>query len=145
MNEVPVVLLVEDDDDDYYLTVEGFRRTDISVKMERVENGLECMNFLKQLGKYANKPVPDIILLDLNMPLMDGREVLKHLTADPHLQHLPVVVLSTSANVQDIEEMYRQRCNSYIVKPVDFNEFLDTIREFSHYWFSLVTMPRLHP
>lgn len=141
MGRIAEILLVEDDEDDYYLTKEGFQRAKFAVNLHRVENGIECMKFLRKQESYADVPTPDIILLDLNMPLMDGREVLRQIIADNQLRRLPVVVLTTSDRDADILEMYENRCSSYIVKPVDFNKFRTAIEEFSDYWFTLVSIP----
>ena len=141
MNITANILLVDDDEDDVFLTREGFRRAKFIANIEHVENGLECMKYLRKEGKYSNAVTPDIILLDLNMPLMDGREVLKEIVKDPELKKLPVVILTTSDADKDILDMYDMRCSSYIVKPVDFNKFQEAIEDFTSYWFALVSMP----
>ncbi len=138
------ILLVDDDDDDVLLAQEGFKRAKFLVNIDNVKNGKDCMSYLRKEGPYAAKPTPDIILLDLNMPLMDGREVLKEIVADPQLNSLPVVVLTTSNAEADILEMYRLRCSSYIVKPVDFTKFQKAIENLTNYWFTLVSMPSTH-
>ncbi|MFZ5862931.1 MAG: response regulator [Nitrospirota bacterium] len=138
------ILLVEDNADDVLLTRQGFKRAKFLVNLHHVENGEECMAFLRKQGQYANAPTPDIILLDLNMPVMDGREVLTAMVADTNLSHLPVVVLTTSSNDQDILKMYKLRCSSYIVKPVDFDQFQHVIQGISDYWFTLVVLPDQH-
>jgi CheY-like chemotaxis protein len=97
--------------------------------------------FLRKQGKYANALTPDLILLDLNLPVMDGREVLAEIVADDQLRQLPVVILTTSETEQDILEMYKLRCSSYIVKPVDFNQFLRVVRGIGNYWFTVVVLP----
>lgn len=135
------ILLVEDNQDDVVLARRGFERTHLPVNLHHVENGEECMAFLRKTGNYANVPTPDLILLDLNMPVMDGREVLTEMVADENLRRMPVVVLTTSADEQDIRDMYRLRCSSYIVKPVDFDEFLAAIQSISHYWFTVAALP----
>jgi two-component system response regulator len=109
--------------------------------MHRVEDGEQCMFFLRKQGKYANAPTPDLILLDLNLPVMDGREVLVEIVADDQLRQLPVVILTTSEAEQDILKMYKLRCSSYIVKPVDFNQFLRVVRGIGKYWFTVVVLP----
>lgn len=135
------VLLVEDNMGDILLTREGFKRSNFPVNLQHVENGEECLAFLRKEGAFANAPTPDLILLDLNMPVMDGREVLKTLVADPKFRHLPVVVLTTSANEQDVQEMYHLRCSTYIVKPLDFEEFQRIIQVIAEYWFTVATLP----
>lgn len=142
MSETARILLVEDDEDDVFLAMEGFRRAKFLVDIERVENGIECMKYLNKQGKYQNKSLPDIVLLDLNMPLMDGRAVLKEIVSTPELSSMPVVILTTSDAERDVLDMYKLRCSSYIVKPIDFNKFKAVIEEFSEYWFSLVRRPQ---
>lgn len=135
------ILLVEDNEDDVLLTREGFERSKVAVNLHHVENGVECMAFLRKQGRYAEAPNPDLVLLDLNMPIMNGYEVLQQISADPELKHLPVIILTTSADERDILQMYRLRCSSYIVKPVDFIQFQRVINEFTGYWFSVVVLP----
>lgn len=136
------ILLVDDDEGDMVLAREGFKQDRFAVNMHWVQNGEQCMQFLRKQGQYAHATTPDIILLDLNMPVMDGREVLEAIVEDPKLSHLPVVVLTTSESEKDIVHMYRLRCSSYIVKPVDFAQFVRVVRELNDYWFSLVVLPR---
>jgi two-component system, chemotaxis family, response regulator Rcp1 len=136
------ILLAEDNEDDVVLMRHGFELAKLAVELHHVENGQECMNFLRKTGKYANAPTPDIVLLDLNMPIMSGREVLAELVADDKLNHIPVVILTTSAEDQDILNMYKLRCSSYIVKPVDFDQFLRVIRGIGDYWLTIVILPR---
>ncbi|MBX3651377.1 MAG: response regulator [Burkholderiales bacterium] len=136
------ILLAEDNEDDVVLMRHGFELAKLAVGLHHVENGHECMNFLRKTGKYADAPTPDIVLLDLNMPIMSGREVLAELVADEKLNHIPVVILTTSAEDQDILSMYKLRCSSYIVKPVDFDQFLRVIRGIGDYWLTIVVLPR---
>ena len=136
------VLLVEDNEDDVVLMREGFKRSKLVVKLNHVTNGVECIDFLQKQGKYKDAPTPDIILLDLNMPLMDGREVLEKISQDEMLCHLPVVILTTSSEEQDVLSMYKLRCSSYIVKPVDFDKFQKVISEIGNYWFTVVVLPK---
>lgn len=135
------ILLVEDNEDDVILTRESFKLAKFAINMHHVVNGEECMMFLYKEKKYTNVPTPDIILLDLNMPVMDGREVLTEMVKDDHLKHLPVVVLTTSEADSDVIDMYKLRCSSYITKPVDFNKFQDIIHQISSYWFTVVVLP----
>lgn len=135
------VLLVEDNENDMELTRLAFEQAKVLLNMHRVENGEQCMAFLRKQGKYANALTPDLILLDLNLPVMDGREVLAEIVADDQLRQLPVVILTTSETEQDILEMYKLRCSSYIVKPVDFNQFLRVVRGIGNYWFTVVVLP----
>jgi two-component system response regulator len=133
--------LVEDTEADVVLAREGFRRAKLMVNMHHVDNGEKCLAFLRKQGQYASAPTPDIILLDLNMPIMDGREVLAEMVVDDQLKHFPVVVLTTSVQDQDILDMYRLRCSSYIAKPVDFEQFVRVVRGIANYWFTVVVLP----
>jgi CheY-like chemotaxis protein len=135
------ILLVEDSESDVFLTREGFAEARLTVNLHHVSNGEKCLAFLRKQGEFADAPTPDLILLDLNMPVMDGREVLREISADNSLNHLPVVVLTTSASQQDVLNMYKLRCSSYIVKPVDFDKFVSVVQDFSDYWFTLVVLP----
>lgn len=136
-----VVLLVEDNDDDVALTRRGFERARLTVDLHHVENGRECMAFLRKEREYQNVPTPDLILLDLNMPVMDGREVLSEIVKDDALRKLPVVILTTSKTESDLLGMYDLRCSSYVAKPVEFTEFQRAIDQIGEYWFSLVVLP----
>jgi len=135
------ILLVEDNDNDVELTRESFNRSKLAVNLHHAKDGEECMAFLRKQGKYAALPTPDVILLDLNMPRMDGREVLAEISSDETLRHLPVVILTTSAEDKEILKMYKLRCSSYIIKPVDFEEFVRVIRAFADYWLTVVVLP----
>ena len=135
------VLLVDDSIDDAILMRRDFERSDLSVTLFHVENGLECMKFLRRLDPYAAAPRPDLILLDLNMPVMSGREVMTEIVADEHLRALPVVVLTTSDQESDRDAMYKLRCSSYIRKPVASEEFERMVRTLGDYWFKLVVPP----
>jgi CheY-like chemotaxis protein len=139
------ILLVEDSENDVVLTRMGFERAKLAVNLHHVRDGEQCMEFLRKQGSYAAAPTPDIIMLDLNMPRMDGREVLAEISADQDLCHLPVVILTTSSEEQEILKMYKLRCSSYIVKPVDFDQFVRVIRVFSDYWLTVVVLPPTSP
>jgi chemotaxis family two-component system response regulator Rcp1 len=136
------ILLVEDNEDDVILTRECFRAAKLAVNLHHVENGQECMAFLLNQPPFENQPPVDLVLLDLNMPVMDGREVLLAINANPTLNHVPVVVLTTSAAETDILKMYKLRCNSYIVKPVKFEQFIEVVRTLGDYWLTLVALPK---
>jgi CheY-like chemotaxis protein len=135
------VLLVEDNENDVELTRQGFKRTKLLLNLHRVRNGEECMAFLRKQGEYVNVPTPDLILLDLNMPKMNGRDVLAKMLTDERLRSIPVVVLSTSEEGEEIMKLYKLRCSSYIVKPVDFEQFLRVVRSIAEYWFTVVVLP----
>ena len=135
------VLLVEDNDNDVELTRIGFRRSKFAVNLHHVLDGEECMDFLRKEGKYAGVPTPDLVLLDLNMPRMDGREVLEEISRDDNLKQLPIVVLTTSQADEDVLASYKLRCSSYIVKPIDFDQFSKVVQGIADYWFTLVVLP----
>ena len=126
---------------DVILTREEFDRANLDVNLHHVENGERCMAFLRKEGQYVNVPAPDLILLDLNMPVMDGREVLTELVKDNNLSHFPVVILTTSTDEKDVLNMYKLRCSSYATKPIVLDQFLGIIRGISDYWFSVVVLP----
>lgn len=136
------ILLAEDNDDDVELTRQGFKRAKLLVNLHRVKDGEECLAFLRKQGEYANAPTPDLILLDLNMPKVGGREVLAEMMQDESLKSLPVVILTTSAQDEEVLKMYKMRCSSYIVKPVDFDQFLKVVRTIAEYWFTVVVLPK---
>ena len=135
------VLLVEDNENDVELTRQAFKKSKLIVNLHHVKDGEECMAFLRKHDNYAYAPTADLILLDLNMPRKDGREVLAEVAADECLRHLPIVILTTSADEQEILKMYMLRCSSYIVKPVDFAQFVRVIQLISEYWFTVVVLP----
>ncbi|HEY1550832.1 MAG TPA: response regulator [Kofleriaceae bacterium] len=147
MNEVlvrgrpAVILLAEDNDNDVEITRLGFVRAKLAVDLHHVANGEECMAFLRKEGSYASAPTPDIILLDLNMPRMDGIEVMQAINADERLRHLVIVVLTSSNADEDVLRSYKLRCSSYLVKPINFEAFAKMIQSLGDYWFALVTLP----
>ncbi|GAB3471098.1 response regulator [Polaromonas eurypsychrophila] len=136
------VLLVEDNEDDVFLTREAFDLTGLRVHLHHVDNGVNCLQFLRREGPYGEAPTPDLILLDIHMPVMDGYEVLAEIVKDDKLKHLPVVVLTTSYEAADIQKMYALRCNSYITKSVDFDHFVKAIGQLAGYWLSVVVIPQ---
>jgi two-component system response regulator len=135
------VLLVEDNENDLELTRIGFKRSKLMLNLHHAKDGVECMKFLRKQGAYANAPRPDLILLDLNMPRMNGQEVLAEIVADDALCTLPVIVLTTSTDEEEILKMYKLRCSSYIAKPVDFEQFLRVVQSMADYWFTVVVLP----
>jgi CheY-like chemotaxis protein len=136
------ILLAEDNDNDVELTRQGFNRAKLLVNLHRVGDGEECMAFLRKQGKYADAPTPDLILLDLNMPKMGGEQVLAEMLKEDSLKSLPVVILTTSEQAEEVLKMYKMRCSSYIVKPVDFDQFLRVVRAITEYWFTVVVLPK---
>lgn len=135
------ILLVEDNEDDVFLTREAFDAARLRLNLHHVDNGEKCLQFLRKQGPYAGVPTPDLILLDMHMPVMDGHEVLSEIVKDDKLCHLPVVVLTTSYEATDIHKMYKLRCNSYITKPIDFNKFVKVIGQMAGYWLTVVVVP----
>lgn len=135
------ILLVEDNPADMLMTRAAFEDFRITNTLHVVEDGVEAMAYLHQEGEFAGMPRPDLIMLDLNLPRMNGREVLAEIKANPALRTIPVVVLTTSKAEQDILQAYDLHANSYIVKPVGFVNFVEAIKSIKDYWFSLVTLP----
>ena len=135
------ILLVDDNEDDVYLTREAFDAASLRVHLHHVDNGLKCLQFLRKQGPYVDVPTPDLILLDMNMPVMNGHEVLSAIVADDKLCHLPVVVLTTSYEAADIQKMYKLRCNSYITNSVNFDNFVEAIAKLTDYWLTVVVLP----
>jgi chemotaxis family two-component system response regulator Rcp1 len=136
------ILLVEDSPSDTELTIEALREAEIANNLSHVEDGVEAMEFLRRTHSYAEAPKPDLILLDLNLPRKDGREVLLELKSDPDLRVIPVVVLTTSKADQDIMRAYQLQANCYISKPVDFEQFVNVVRSIEHFWLEVVALPR---
>ncbi len=136
-----VILLVEDNEGDACLAMEAFSETQIKHELFHVRDGVEAMSFLKREENFADAPRPDIILLDLNMPRMDGGEVMAEMNKDPELAQIPVIVLTTSHNDRDISRCYRMNANCYITKPVDYEQFVDVIQAIEKFWFSVAALP----
>ena len=135
------ILLVEDSPADILLTREAFKHNKIVNAIHVVEDGIQAMDFLYRRGKYASAPRPDLILLDLNLPRKIGREVLAEIKADPDLRTIPIVVLTTSDDDEDILKAYNLNANCYVVKPVGFENFMQAMQSIRHFWFSVVTLP----
>ena len=135
------ILLVDDDDDDVLLTTKALKKDRLLNRVHRVEDGIEAMEFLKQLGPFEDAPRPDLILLDLNMPGKSGLEVLQEIKETDHLRLIPVVILTTSNSDSDIAASYKYQASSYITKPVDLEKFKDVVTNIKNYWFSLVKLP----
>lgn len=136
-----VILLVEDNDDDVEITKIGFERARFAVQLHHVSNGEDCLAFLRKEGAHAAAPTPDLVLLDLNMPRMGGIEVLRAITNDERLKHLVVIVMTSSKTDEDVLRSYQLRCHSYLVKPINFDNFAKMIQLLGDYWFTLVTLP----
>jgi len=139
--QVADILLVEDSPTDVLITREALESSRLLNSLHVVNDGVEAIEFLRQQGKHSNAPRPNLILLDLNMPRKDGREVLAEIKADPSLKLIPVVVLTTSRSDEDVMRSYGLHANSYLVKPVNFQQFAEMIRGIEGFWFQLVTLP----
>lgn len=135
------ILLVEDNPGDVFLTREAFREGRIHHHMSVADDGEEALQFLRREGPYRNAPRPDVILLDLNLPKKDGRELLAELKADPELKFIPVIVLTTSEADSDISKAYRLHANCYLTKPIQVDEFLNKIKMVEDFWLSVVRLP----
>lgn len=136
------VLLVEDDPGDIELTRSALKQNKLKISLSVAEDGEQALDFLRRKGKYANAPRPDLILLDLNMPRKDGREVLAEIKKDESLKTIPVVVLTTSNADTDVIKSYELGCNCYATKPVGFKEFCGIIKEIEEFWFTIVKLPQ---
>ncbi len=135
------ILLVEDNPGDVRLTQEAFKEGKLRNNMSVVGDGEEAMAFLHREREYKNAPRPDIILLDLNMPKKDGREVLAEIKENPNLKRIPVVILTTSNAEQDILKSYDLHANCYINKPVDLNQFIEVVKYIKDFWLTIVSLP----
>ena len=137
------ILLVEDNPADIRLTKEAFKDGKIKNSISVVMDGEDALFFLRKEGKYSSAEIPgiDIILLDLNLPKKDGREVLAEIKSDKKLKHIPVIILTTSSAEQDILNTYSNHANCYITKPVDFNRFLDIVKTIEEFWLTIVKLP----
>lgn len=139
-----IILLVEDNPGDVRLTQEALRDARVANQMHTMNDGVEALTFLQREGPYRDAPQPDLILLDLNLPRKDGREVLAAIKGDPRLRRIPVVVLTTSQDERDVDAAYDLHANCYIVKPVDLEQFLRIVRSIEDFWFEIVTLPQGH-
>ena len=135
------ILLIEDNPGDVRLTQEALQEGKVINNLNVVSDGVEALEYLNNLGRYKNKVRPDIILLDLNLPRMDGRELLGKLKADPDLRRIPVVILTTSKAEEDIIESYNLHANCFITKPVDLDQFFMVVKSVEEFWFSIVKLP----
>jgi chemotaxis family two-component system response regulator Rcp1 len=138
------ILLVEDSPTDVLLAKEALGYSRIVNNLRTVPDGVEAMAFLRRAGKHTDAPRPGLILLDLNLPRKDGREVLAEIKSDEQLKRIPVLVLTTSKSEVDVLKAYGLHANCYIVKPVDFEKFAEVMRSIENFWFSVVTLPAEH-
>ena len=136
------ILLVEDNPGDVRLTVEALKEGRVHVNLNVVRDGVEALMYLRREGTHAEARRPDLVLLDLNLPRKDGREVLSEVKADPALRRIPIVVLTTSAAEQDILRTYELHANCYINKPVDLDQFIRVVQSIEDFWFTVVKLPR---
>jgi two-component system, chemotaxis family, response regulator Rcp1 len=140
-NKVADILLVEDSLADIDLVKEAFEESKLTNTLHVVRDGVEAMAYLHQEGQYADVPRPDLILLDLNMPKKDGREVLAEIKSDDDLKTIPVVIMTTSPLEEDIMKSYKLHANAYIIKPVRLDSFLKIVQDIEIFWLSIVTLP----
>jgi len=135
------ILLVEDDPGDVLMTREAFADYKVRNQLHVVSDGADAMAFLRQEGDYADRPRPDLVLLDLNLPRMDGRQVLEAIKSDPELSSIPVVVLTTSEAEDDVLRSYSLHANAYVTKPVDFDRFIDVVKQIDEFFVEVVRLP----
>ncbi|PKN45602.1 MAG: response regulator [Deltaproteobacteria bacterium HGW-Deltaproteobacteria-17] len=141
LGEMVDILLVEDNEGDARLAKEAMRDSKIRNTLHHVLDGEEAMAFLRREGKYADAPRPDLILLDLNLPRKDGREVLAEIKGDPSLRLIPVVILTVSNAEEDILKTYNLHANCYITKPIDLDQFIKVVRSIEDFWLTIVKLP----
>ena len=139
------ILLVEDNPSDVVLTQIAMRQCKIANNLQVASDGEEALALLRGQGKFAGAPRPDLILLDLNLPRMDGRELLSAIKSDPTLQAIPVVVLTTSGEERDVVQSYALHANAYIAKPIDMDQFVKIVKAIDDFWFGIVTLPKRPP
>jgi chemotaxis family two-component system response regulator Rcp1 len=135
------ILLVEDNPGDVRLTIEALNEAKVSNKLAVVADGVEALAYLNRQGRYEHAPRPDLILLDLNLPKMDGREVLAEIKNDPNLRRIPVVILTSSKAETDILKAYDLHANCYVTKPVDLDQFMEVVKSIDSFWLSIVKLP----
>ena len=136
------ILLVEDNSGDARLTLEALKETTLYNKLQHVVDGVEALAYLRREGRHAHAARPDLILLDLNLPRKDGREVLAEIKADQELRRIPVVVLTTSQSEEDISKAYDLNANCYVAKPVDLDHFIKVVRIIEEFWLTIVKLPQ---
>ncbi|WP_425639209.1 response regulator [Algoriphagus yeomjeoni] len=134
------ILLVEDNEGDIVLTLEAFEESKLKTEISIARNGQEALDFLYRKNEFTEAKRPDLILLDINIPIFNGHEVLSQIKDDEELKSIPVIMLTTSSNQKDIDEAYKQYCNSYVKKPLDMNEFLKAIIKIEEFWLQLTTL-----
>ncbi|MDO8356092.1 MAG: response regulator [Nitrospirota bacterium] len=143
MNVRPVkILLVEDNPGDVRLTIEALKEAKVLNKLIFAKDGIDALSLLRQEGQYADVAPPDLILLDLNLPKKDGREVLAEIKNDDKLKHIPVVILTTSRDEEDVLKSYNLHANCYINKPVDLDQFMKVVKTIEDFWLGIVVLPK---
>ena len=135
------ILLVEDNEGDILLTKEALEDAKIHIELSVVKDGKEAMDFLNKVGKYAAENLPDLLLLDVNLPKKNGHEVLKYVKGNEGLKHIPIIMLTTSSSEKDINQSYNNYANCYITKPVEVNDFLKVVATIENFWISIVKLP----
>jgi len=136
------ILLVEDNEGDIVLTLDAFEECKIKTEISIAKNGQEALDFLFQRGAFTDVEKPDLILLDINIPVYNGHEVLQQIKADSNLKKIPVIMLTTSSNEKDINKAYENHCNSYVKKPLDMKEFLSAILKIEQFWLQLTSLAK---
>lgn len=139
------ILLVDDNPGDVRLTAEALKYGMVENRLHTASDGVEALNFLRRLGRYADAPRPDIILLDLNMPRMNGRQLLAEIKEDSVLKKIPVVILTGSREMDDIVRTYNLHANCYVTKPIDFEQFIEMVRSITDFWLTVVKLPQEEP
>lgn len=141
MNKEIKILLVEDNEGDIVLTMQALKKANVTNGLSIVRDGDEALNYLRNKGKFENSETPDLILLDINLPKVDGIEVLTEIKNDENLRVIPVVMLTTSESENDIVRSYNNHANCYITKPVDFKKFMEVVQMIKDFWISIVKLP----
>jgi len=136
------ILLVEDNDGDILLTLEAFEECKVKTEISVTKNGKEALDFVFKRGKFTDAKTPDLILLDINIPIYNGHEVLKQIKLDEILKKIPIIMLTTSSSQKDINDAYSNYCNSYIKKPLDIDEFMSAILKIEEFWLQLTTFAK---
>jgi CheY-like chemotaxis protein len=140
MNPIEI-LLIEDDPGDIRLTAEALKESGFPFNLNVVKDGDEALNYLFKVGRYSDKPTPELVLLDLNLPTLSGKDVLKIIKRDRELSRIPIVVLTTSRDEEDIKVSYSLQANSFITKPMDLERFIEVIKATENYWVNIVRLP----
>jgi CheY-like chemotaxis protein len=134
------ILLVEDNEGDILLTLDAFEECKLKSEVSVAKNGKEALDFLFMRGEFTDVKRPDLILLDVNLPIFNGHEVLQQIKSDPNLKKIPVIMLTTSSNQRDIDKAYENHCNSYVKKPLEISEFLSAILKIEEFWLEITTL-----